>query len=194
MIGRDSKIHFLCDECGTKFVAAIEQAGKSGKCNNCGSSISVPILEEFKDSKSIVKEPVSTNQTECPSCRKTVNKENGFCPNCGNSLVSKSAQADGHSEKFCRECGNSLRTDARFCDNCGSSTPQKTTLKTTGLEDSTDKPLAAETQPVKPVKKKENYHSYYLRDYDTIFPHLFWCFRDTTYRCNSRRCNHHLLA
>jgi len=37
----DGKIHFLCDECGTKFVATKEQIGKAGKCNNCGAPILV---------------------------------------------------------------------------------------------------------------------------------------------------------
>ena len=42
MLGSDGKIHFSCNECGTKFVATTEQAGKSGKCKNCGSPIAVP--------------------------------------------------------------------------------------------------------------------------------------------------------
>lgn len=37
-----NKIHFSCDKCGTKFVAAKEQLGKPGKCNNCGAPILVP--------------------------------------------------------------------------------------------------------------------------------------------------------
>ncbi len=35
------KVHFTCDECGTKFTATKEQIGKSGKCNNCGAPIIV---------------------------------------------------------------------------------------------------------------------------------------------------------
>jgi len=37
----DGKIHFLCDKCGTKFVATKKQIGKAGKCNNCGAPILV---------------------------------------------------------------------------------------------------------------------------------------------------------
>jgi len=39
----DGKIHFLCDKCGTKFVATKEQDGKSGECNNCGAPIIVRV-------------------------------------------------------------------------------------------------------------------------------------------------------
>ena len=42
MQSSDGKIHFSCNECGTKFVATTEQAGKSGECKNCGSPIAVP--------------------------------------------------------------------------------------------------------------------------------------------------------
>ncbi|MCH7681140.1 hypothetical protein IID10_17545 [candidate division KSB1 bacterium] len=46
MLGSDGKIHFSCNECGTKFVATTAQAGKSGKCKNCGSPIAVPTPKE----------------------------------------------------------------------------------------------------------------------------------------------------
>ncbi|MCH7681141.1 hypothetical protein IID10_17550 [candidate division KSB1 bacterium] len=39
------KVHFSCDECGTKFTATKEQIGKSGKCNNCGAPIIVPVSD-----------------------------------------------------------------------------------------------------------------------------------------------------
>ncbi len=42
MLSSDGKIHFSCNECGTKFVATTDQAGKSAKCKNCGSLIAVP--------------------------------------------------------------------------------------------------------------------------------------------------------
>ena len=42
MLSTDGKIHFSCNECGTKFVATKEQIGKAGKCKNCGSPIAVP--------------------------------------------------------------------------------------------------------------------------------------------------------
>ncbi|MFQ5630851.1 MAG: hypothetical protein ACE5I1_18935 [bacterium] len=38
----DNKIHFRCPNCQTKHVAKKEQAGKEGKCKNCGSKIVVP--------------------------------------------------------------------------------------------------------------------------------------------------------
>ncbi len=42
MLGSDGKINFYCNDCGTKFVATTDQAGKSGECKNCGSPIAVP--------------------------------------------------------------------------------------------------------------------------------------------------------
>jgi len=36
------KIHFKCPNCDTKYSALVKQAGKEGKCKNCGSKITVP--------------------------------------------------------------------------------------------------------------------------------------------------------
>ena len=64
MLSSDGKIHFSCNECGTKFVATTEQVGKSGKCKNCGSPIAVPTPKatqtkctETSDSKTVAEEP-----------------------------------------------------------------------------------------------------------------------------------------
>ncbi len=46
MLGSDGKIHFSCNDCGTKFVATTDQVGKSGQCKNCGSPIAVPKPKE----------------------------------------------------------------------------------------------------------------------------------------------------
>ena len=41
----EEKVHFSCNECGKKFVATKDKAGESGKCNNCGASILVPVSD-----------------------------------------------------------------------------------------------------------------------------------------------------
>ncbi len=39
------RIHFVCNVCGKKYVASVQQQGKSGECKACGHKIKVPILE-----------------------------------------------------------------------------------------------------------------------------------------------------
>jgi len=41
----DGLIHFRCPSCQTKYSAKIEQAGKEGKCKNCGATM---VRSEFK--------------------------------------------------------------------------------------------------------------------------------------------------
>jgi len=38
----ERQIHFLCNNCQTKYAAQIHQAGKEGKCKQCGATIVVP--------------------------------------------------------------------------------------------------------------------------------------------------------
>ncbi len=83
MHGSDGKIHFFCNECGTKFVATTDQAGKSGECKNCGSPISVPFLEEAEESKTVAEGKVKF----CPECGNSLQKGAKFCDNCGASTI-----------------------------------------------------------------------------------------------------------
>ena len=84
MLGSDGKIHFSCIECGTKFVATTDQAGKSGECKNCGSPIAVPLLEEAEDSKTVAEEVKF-----CSECGNSLRKDAIFCDNCGASMIQK---------------------------------------------------------------------------------------------------------
>ena len=43
------KVSFSCNDCGTRYTALPEQAGKKGACKNCGSEIVVPTQETNKD-------------------------------------------------------------------------------------------------------------------------------------------------
>ena len=83
MLSTDGKIHFCCNECGTKFVATPHQAGKPGNCKNCGSPISVPFLEEAEESKTVAEEEVKV----CPECGNSLKKDARFCDNCGASTI-----------------------------------------------------------------------------------------------------------
>ena len=84
MLSTDGKIHFSCNECGTKYVATTHQAGKPGNCKNCDSPISVPFLEEAEESKTVAYEVKF-----CPECGSSLRKDAIFCNNCGASLIQK---------------------------------------------------------------------------------------------------------
>ena len=44
---QDSKIHFTCPNCQTKYSALPEQVGQEGKCKNCGETIVVQVKYFF---------------------------------------------------------------------------------------------------------------------------------------------------
>lgn len=45
----DDRIPVECEDCGKRFKAKATMAGKSGKCPGCGSSITVPLADEWLD-------------------------------------------------------------------------------------------------------------------------------------------------
>lgn len=52
----DSKIHFRCSKCQTKYSALPEQSGKKGTCKNCGAPIKVPKTDSaFSKAGDVVK-------------------------------------------------------------------------------------------------------------------------------------------
>jgi len=58
------KVSFSCNDCGTRYTAFPEQAGKKGTCKNCGSEIEVPTQETNKDfNKSDARVPLSSTET-----------------------------------------------------------------------------------------------------------------------------------
>jgi len=105
MQSSDGKIHFSCNECGTKFVATTDQAGKSGKCKNCGGRISVPLLEEEKDLKT-----VRHSERFCQECGDSLRSDAKFCDNCSSTTFPKTpSRATAHKDNK----DNPLKAKAR---------------------------------------------------------------------------------
>ena len=57
------KIHFTCANCRTKYFAQTEQAGKEGKCKNCGEKIVVPQSDE----NNLLSESYAVSETQSNS-------------------------------------------------------------------------------------------------------------------------------
>ena len=116
MLSTDGKIHFSCNECGTKFVATIHQAGKPGNCKNCGSPISVPFLEEAEESKTVAEEVKF-----CPECGNSLRKDAIFCDNCDASVIQKTTpKATPKSISLSRSSKSEPKPVARKRRNNGS--------------------------------------------------------------------------
>ena len=50
------------------------------------------------------------DKKQCQKCYKEIEKDDKFCPNCGEKLL---------EEKTCPKCGKKLNSNAKFCPDCG---------------------------------------------------------------------------
>lgn len=120
-------ITLSCPSCNRRLHTNEEYAGRTMKCPNCQSAVTIPTTGikvpplELKTERAAppLVPPVATKQLFCTNCGGAVSEQAFACTACG-------AKPIGH-KKFCRHCAAPLNPEQVVCVKCGSE------IKTAGV-------------------------------------------------------------
>lgn len=116
-------ISLSCPSCNRGLHTNEEYAGRTMKCPNCQSSVTIPtaggpapppVPDDETDTAFPMgsAEPSAPKQMFCTNCGSSVSEQAFACMSCG-------AKPTGH-KKFCRHCGVTLNPEQVICVKCGS--------------------------------------------------------------------------
>lgn len=90
---------------------------QSGMGMSMGMQMGATFAQTLKGTQSIATHQdthIPGEQTQCPNCHSSIQKESKFCSECGYKLISAQSK-----KRFCSECGTPIEPGMKFCTECG---------------------------------------------------------------------------